>query len=145
MAQLLIVAHAPLASALQAVACHAFPDCGSQLAAVDVHPEESPESVEVRVRHCLGSGEVLILADTFGATPGNGALRVADGRRVRMVCGVNVPMLWRVLCYANEPLEGLVDRALHGGTQGVMQVAYPRPQNQVVKELPHDQGYGSNQ
>jgi len=79
MAQLLIVAHAPLASALASVARHAFPDCGALLRAVDVQAADSPEAVEARVRQAMGPGDVLILADTFGATPSNGALRVLPG------------------------------------------------------------------
>jgi PTS system ascorbate-specific IIA component len=145
MAQLLLVAHAPLASAMAEVARHAFPDCGAQLHAVDVQPAESPEAVEARLRQALGAGQVLILADTFGATPSNAALKVIDGERVRLVCGLNVPMLWRTLCYAHEPLESLVSRALQGGAQGVMQWAHPRPQNQFEKEALHDQGQRSNQ
>lgn len=145
MAQLIIVAHAPLASAFAAVARHAFPDCATELLFLDVQPEESPEAVEARLRQRLGGGEVLILADTFGATPGNGASRVADGRRVRMVCGVNVPMVWRVLCYAHEPLDHLVNRALQGGSLGVMQTESLRPQGQRAKELLHDQGHSPNQ
>ena len=145
MAQLLIVAHAPLASAMASVARHAFPDCGAQLRAVDVQAADSPEAVEARVRQAMGPGDVLLLADTFGATPSNGALRVVDGRRVRMVCGVNVPMVWRTLCYAQESLDSLVSRALQGGAQGVMKLASPRPQNQLTKEVLHDQGHGSNQ
>ena len=145
MAQLLLVAHAPLASAMAEVARHAFPDCGAQLRAIDVQPTDTPEGVEARLRRELGVGQVLILADTFGATPSNAVLKVVDGERVRLVCGLNVPMLWRTLCYAHEPLDSLVSRALQGGAQGVMQWASPRPQNQFEKEALHDQGHGSNQ
>ena len=142
MPQLLIVAHAPLATALRAVAQHTYPDCASLVQALDVAPDESPEEVEVRLRALLaqaGSAETLILADVFGATPCNVALRAADAHRARVVAGVNVPMLWRVLCYAAEPLEALVARAVSGATQGVMQVAVSRPQNQAVKTGSDDQ------
>ena len=51
-----------------------------------------------------------------------------------VVAGVNVPMLWRTLCYGtNEPLDALVARAVAGATQGVMQVTASRPQNQTHK------------
>ena len=48
-------------------------------------------------------------------------------------------MLWRSLCYADEPLDTLVARALAGATQGVMQVASSRPQNQAFKPGANDQ------
>ncbi len=41
--------------------------------------------------------ELLIFTDVFGATPCNIAQRLADGVRVKVVTGVNVPMLWRTL------------------------------------------------
>ena len=134
MARILLVAHAPLASSLQAVARHVYPDCSSQLAAVDVDPGADLDATAARLRTTLaelGPGEVLMMADVFGATPCNAALAAADGVRVRVVAGVNVPMLWRTLCYAQLPLDELVARAVTGAVQGVMQVAEPRRQNQA--------------
>lgn len=133
MASILLVAHDPLASALQAVARHAFADCGRELAAVNVPPSATLEDAEAQISAAVAAlpgPEVLLLADVFGATPCNAALNVADGVRVRVVAGLNVPMLWRTLCYANLPLAELVTRAVDGGRQGIMQVASPRRQNQ---------------
>lgn len=148
MTQIILVAHAPMASALQAVAQHVYPDCGRQLQALDVESGASAEQVELRLRQLLDgqeAGEVLLLADVFGATPCNAALRVADGLRVRVVAGVNVPMLWRTLCYAAESLERLVSRATEGGAQGVMQVSAPRRQNQAPNVASHAQVHDSHQ
>ena len=144
MAQILIVAHAPLASSLRAVAQHVYPDCGAQLTAVDVSPGASLAAVEELVLQALqalplAGREVLILVDVFGATPCNAALAVADGVRSRVVAGVNVPMLWRTLCYAEQPLDDLVNRAVAGATQGVMHVSVPRRQNQTPPTVSHDQ------
>ncbi|HSC65952.1 MAG TPA: PTS fructose transporter subunit IIA [Caldimonas sp.] len=139
---LLIIAHAPLASALKAVAEHAYPDCAPQLAVLDVLPDVPVEEVEAQARQILESQtahELLIFTDVFGATPCNIAQRLADGVRVKVVTGVNVPMLWRTLCYADESLDAVVARAISGATQGVMQVATSRPQNQTMKPRGHDQ------
>lgn len=137
MPALLIIAHAPLASSLQAVAAHVYPDCGRRLMALDVGPGATPEQVAEQARDALaalGGGEALVLTDVFGATPCNAALQLAEaaapGPRVRVVAGVNVPMLWRTLCYADLPLEELVSRAVAGGSQGVMQVGATPRQNQ---------------
>lgn len=140
---LLIIAHAPLASSLKAVAEHAFPDCAERLAALDVLPYVSVEEVEATGRQMLermGSPEVLIFTDVFGATPCNIAQRLADGVRIKVVTGVNVPMLWRTLGHCDESLEGVVSRAVAGATQGVMQVATSRLQNQTLKARGNDQG-----
>jgi PTS system mannose-specific IIA component len=148
MTGLLILAHAPLASSLKAVAAHVYPSCDGHLAAMDVEPGASLEQVEALAREklaALGQPEVLILADVFGATPCNAALKLADGVHVRVVAGVNVPMLWRALCYAEEPLDALVVRAVDGATQGVMQLAVPRRQNQGPGPLNRDQVDHSHQ
>jgi mannose PTS system EIIA component len=155
MAQLLIVAHEPLATSLQAVARHVYPDCGVRLRALDVAPGASLEAVERQVRDALAASavspsandaasrsqapETLILVDVFGATPCNAALAAADGVRTRVVAGVNVPMLWRTLCYADQPLDELVSRAVAGAAQGVMHVSVPRRQNQNSPSPSHDQ------
>jgi PTS system ascorbate-specific IIA component len=148
---LLIIAHAPLASSLKAVAEHTFPECSRLLEALDVSPDTPVEEVEVQARELLGrvrNPEALIFTDVFGATPCNVAQRLAssvEASQVKVVAGVNVPMLWRSLCYAEEPLDMLVARAVAGATQGVMQVAITRPQNQALKPGVNDQGHRSHQ
>jgi PTS system mannose-specific IIA component len=139
---LMIIAHAPLASALKAVAEHAFPECSHLLEALDVPPDMPVEEVEARALAMLArirSPEALIFTDVFGATPCNVAQRLGDGTQVRVIAGVNVPMLWRSLSYAKEPLEAVVMRAMAGATQGIMQVATSKPQNQTIKPGGNDQ------
>jgi PTS system ascorbate-specific IIA component len=87
----------------------------------------------------------LIFTDVFGATPCNVAQRLADGSQVKVIAGVNVPMLWRTLCYAREPLDAVVGRAMVGATQGVLQVASSRPQNQSLNLGGHDQDEHNHQ
>jgi len=142
MPAVLIVAHAPLASALKAVAAHVYADCGHAIEALDVAPDATPEAVQAEARALMARGpehDWLVLTDVFGATPCNAALGLA-GPQVRVVTGVNVPMLWRTLCYADESLEGLVARAVNGATQGVMPLAATRPQNQHPGALGRDPG-----
>ena len=139
---LLIIAHAPLASSLKAVAQHTFPDCARLLEALDVLPGTPVEEVERQAREMLGrvsNPDALIFADVFGATPCNVAQRLADGLHVKVIAGVNVPMLWRSLCYADESLDAMAARAMAGATQGVMQVAITAPQNQVRRNHDKDQ------
>jgi PTS system mannose-specific IIA component len=136
MAGLLIIAHSPLASSLRAVAAHAFADRIGRVAALDVPSDMPLEAIESLARQLLEQvrdPQALILVDVFGATPCNVAQQLADGTRVRVLAGVNVPMLWRTLCYLDESLDALLARAMAGATQGVMQVATSRPQNQPVK------------
>jgi PTS system mannose-specific IIA component len=145
---LLIIAHAPLASSLKAVAEHAFADCARPMEALDVAPAMSVEEIEVQARAMLArvrNPDALIFTDVFGATPCNVAQRLADGPHVKVIAGVNVPMLWRSLCYAGEPLDALVARAMAGAMQGVMLVASTRPQSQSAPPGGHDQNDAKNQ
>ena len=149
---LFIIAHDPLASALKLAAGHCFPEMAQHLQALDVPPNLPCEELEAQARVLLGMaqgsdarGEVLILTDVFGATPCNTVQRLADGQQVKVITGVNVPMLWRALNYASEPLDTLVTRALAGGTQGVMQIASSRPQNQASQPTSHDQDHRQHQ
>jgi PTS system mannose-specific IIA component len=145
---LLIIAHAPLASSLKAVAMHTFPDCARSVEALDVRADTPIDTVEAEARALLAAvrnPQALIFTDVFGATPCNVAQRLADGVQVKVVTGVNVPMLWRSLCYADESLEALVARAVAGATQGVMQVGSARPQNQILKPTTNDQAQRQDQ
>lgn len=125
MTRILVLAHSPLASALREVAMHAFPECAAAMETVDVDPAQDAAALEALLRARLGppGGEdTLILVDAFGATPCNVAMRVADGEHVRVLSGVNVPMLWRSLCYRKDSLDALAQRALGGAVQGIMAV-----------------------
>lgn len=131
--RILIIAHAPLAHALRECALHVFPDCGDSVVALDIEPHAQPEASLAQARAVLGrwgDGATLVLTDVFGATPCNVAQRLVDGARSRLVAGVNLPMLLRAVSYRAEPLDAVVDRAVAGGTQGIMQVAISAPQNQ---------------
>lgn len=133
---ILIIAHAPLASALRQCVLHVFPDAADELAAFDVQPNVSPEETLAGATQALAGlklGQTLVLADMFGATPCNVAQKLVDGLKSKLIAGVNLPMLLRIVTYRREPLDQLVARALAGGTQGVMQVATAAPQNQVRK------------
>ena len=131
---ILIIAHAPLASALRECALHVFPDCVDGVQALDIQPEDAPEDSLLRARALLAAmatPEVLLLSDVFGATPCNVAQHLGDGLNTRLVAGVNLPMLLRSVCYRHESLESLAARAQAGGTQGVMPVGSTAPQNQT--------------
>ena len=137
---LLLIAHAPLASALRAAVLHVFPDVVEGILALDVPPNEQPEvtmAAAAALLAQLGTPNILVLTDVFGATPCNVAQRVVDGVHSRLIAGVNLPMLLRTMNYRQEALDVLVTRALAGGTQSIMQVAVTAPQNQQRKN--HDQ------
>jgi mannose PTS system EIIA component len=134
--QLLIIAHAPLASALRECALHVYPECAEKVAAVDVPPHEMPDDTLARCRKMaqeFGQNGLLVMTDIYGATPSNIAQKLVNATDHKLVVGVNLPMLIRTVCYLDESLDNLVQRALSGGMKGVMQLASSAPLYQVEK------------
>ena len=140
---ILLIAHAPLASALRAGALHVFPDAGNDIVAMDVQPGDTPEATQAAAEAMLArmppEDEVLILSDVFGATPCNVAQRLADGGRARLLAGANLPMLLRAVTYRHEPLDAMIQKAMAGGMQGIMSLAGTAPQNQTRRADKNDQ------
>jgi PTS system mannose-specific IIA component len=69
---ILVIAHAPLASALRLCVLHVFPDAASAVVALDVQPNVPPEETLQQARLMatqLGTDQTLVLTDLFGATP----------------------------------------------------------------------------
>lgn len=66
-----------------------------------------------------GAG-VLVLTDLYGASPCNTAWRLVRDYRVRVLSGINLPMVLRVFNYAHLDLETMTRRAAEGGRIGVI-------------------------
>lgn len=123
---LLIIGHEQLGAALLATAEQTL---GSRRLPVEVlgvsrdcEPEQVLSEARKRVRR-LDQGEgVLVLTDLYGATPCNIAMRLLDEPRVRVLSGVNLPMLIRILNYPGLSLDELVERAVSGGRSGIVSV-----------------------
>lgn len=144
---ILLIAHAPLASALRQCVLHVFPDAQDAVVALDVQPNVPPEESLAQARLLLSQmdrPQTLVVTDVFGATPCNVAQRLVDGVRSKLITGVNLPMLLRTVSYRHESLDALISRALIGATQGVMQVAVTAPQNQA-RRATHDQDHRDHQ
>ena len=107
---------------------HVFPECASDVLAVDVQADASTDITRAAIDAAMAEhpqSNWLVLTDVLGATPSNVAQHLIDADRVQMIAGVNLPMLLRTVCYRQEPLAQLVQRALAGGAQGVLQVTQP--------------------
>lgn len=144
---ILIIAHAPLASALRQCVMHVFPDSAEAVAALDVQPNVPPEESLAQARALMRQmrlPQTLVVTDVFGATPCNVAQRLIDGINSKLITGVNLPMLLRTVSYRHESLDALISRAMIGATQGVIQVAVTAPQNQA-RRATHDQDHRDHQ
>ena len=149
---ILIIAHAPLASALRQCVLHVFPEDPLAVVAFDVNsdaPLQETQEAAARAMARLPDTHVLVLTDVFGATPCSVAEKLIDGTRSRLIAGVNLPMLLRIVNYRRdkvsrrESLDDMVAFAMVGGKQGVMQVATAAPQNQARRT--NDQDHDDHQ
>jgi PTS system ascorbate-specific IIA component len=125
---LLVVTHGSIGEALVTSASQILGAPPRQVATLSVWRQDDPDDLVLRARELLegldaGDG-VLILADIFGATPGNVVSRLLEDGKIEAVCGVSLPMLLRVLTGRNggnpASMKVLVQRALSGGSEGLV-------------------------
>lgn len=151
---ILIVAHEPIAQALFQCAQHVFSDSHAFVRACDISAEMTGEEACTQIQNVVknwllqGSQDgptaakpaqqLLILTDIVGATPANAAQQSAMALNregdviVKVLAGVNVPMLLRSITYRYEALETLVERALSGGVRGVVEISALDPSSSSV-------------
>jgi PTS system ascorbate-specific IIA component len=95
-----------------------------QVATLSVWRQDDPDDLVLRARELMeqiDAGEgVLILTDIFGATPGNVVSKLLHDGRVEGVSGVSLPMLLRVVTGRDGSVAAAVQRALSGGSEGLV-------------------------
>jgi PTS system mannose-specific IIA component len=122
---ILIISHHEVGSALVNAAKTTY---GKALpfvvALVEIQPNTDPDylipQLEKRIQEINHGDGVLILTDLFGATPSNIAQKLQD-ENVRIVSGLNLPMLIRVMNYPQKTLDELAETALKGGQAGIIE------------------------
>lgn len=123
---ILLITHSGIGGALLNVAHGTFgqlPLCATHLS---VSRDPEPELLIAKAAHLvrkLDSGQgVLVLTDMFGSTPSNIAQGLqSQGLSIRVITGLNVPMLFRILNYPHLPLGPLAKKAVDGGKDGIFE------------------------
>ena len=121
---ILIVTHGEIGTSLLESASQILGARPQQVATLSVWRQDDPDDLLLRARELMeqidaGQG-VLILTDLFGATPGNVVSRLLQDGRVEGVSGVSLPMLLRVVTGRNGSIAAAVQRALSGGSEGLV-------------------------
>lgn len=124
----LIISHDEIGSALLNAVKQAF---GSELplsvATVALEASADPEILVPKLKkvlHAMNQGDgVLILTDLFGSTPSNIARSIQNCKETRIVSGLNLPMLIRVMNYPQLNLAQLAEKARTGGQCGIIECA----------------------
>jgi len=139
---ILIIAHNAIGHQLLETATDMLDRSCPQLRSLEVKQDDDPVKLLARARRLVseiqqGMG-VLVLTDMYGSTPSNIAHRLSDGPNlnhdetnsnetpsrthdnIRVIAGINLPMLVRALNYAHLPLDELALKALSGGRDGIL-------------------------
>ena len=121
---LLIIAHNNIGAELLKTATAMLGMCPIVATVLAVMPDSDPDAVLRKAQHCIaeldqGAG-VLVLTDMYGSTPSNIATHLANETQVKVIAGINLPMLVRVLNYPQLDLHQLANKALSGGRDGIL-------------------------
>jgi len=77
------------------------------------------ENIEDKLKQLNLNEGVLFISDLYGSTPGNIAQQTAKKHNAQLICGVNLPMVIRLLNYRNECKQTIVKKALDGALKGI--------------------------
>jgi len=121
---ILLITHGTFGESLIQNVCHVLNKRPPLIGQFGVAAQDDPLDILPMAKLLLGEVDggkgVLILTDILGATPSNLALKLLEPGRVEGVAGVNLPMLLRTLTYRKNTMETLVQKAISGGHDGVI-------------------------
>jgi len=120
---LLLITHENIASSLLETARMMLSTCPLATRALEVPLDYPVEKVLTQARLYMdtldtGNG-VLIISDIFGATPFNIARQLCADYHCKLVVGISLPMIVRVLNYPQLNLENMALKAVTGGHDGI--------------------------
>ncbi len=123
MVGLLIITHNNVGGALFDAATSVLGNCPLPFEILPVSqncdPEERLQKAQQYLEKLDQSDGILVITDIFGSTPSNIATKLASDS-VKIVTGVNLPMLIRIMNYPNLSLENLANKAVNAGQTGVI-------------------------
>jgi PTS system mannose-specific IIA component len=122
---ILLITHPGIGSALVEVATRLLRQLPLKAEAFelafDADIDAALPQASAALRRVDGGDGVLVLTDLYGASPSNLAAKVARlGTPVRRVSSLNLPMLLRVMNYAELPLDELPAVAAAGARNGAI-------------------------
>lgn len=121
---LLLITHEGIASSLLNTSTKMLGICPLSTRTLEVPLDASPEKIICQAKTYIevlnqGNG-VLIITDLFGSTPSNIGSKLVIDSATRLVTGLNLPMLVRLLNYPQLDLDEMTQKALSGGKDGII-------------------------
>ena len=120
---ILIVTHSSIGRALLDAVISVMEQCPLNTKILPVSLDCDPDSLQheaLEMINKLDQGDgVLVITDMYGSTPSNIACRLSN-KSVKVVTGINLPMLVRIMNYPQLDLQQLVEKAVSAGREGVI-------------------------
>ncbi len=122
---ILLITHNDIGNALVHTATRVLGTLPLSTNAISVKTDQDPEIMIAKVDELIKDigtpAGVLILTDLFGSTPSNIAKALKDKVNARVISGVNLPMILRIMNYPDLTLDELAEKALNAGKEGVIE------------------------
>lgn len=123
---ILFITHSGIGLSMMATLNSTFGDNIIPMQELSIGKMPDPEALATQALdlvHELDTGQgVLVFTDMIGSTPCNIAQRlVASSSNVRVITGVNLPMMFRVFNYPNLPIDVLAKKAVNAGKEGILE------------------------
>jgi PTS system mannose-specific IIA component len=121
---ILLISHNQIASELINTAQQMLAPYSVATTILSISIDDNPDDIRLKFMQTLheidqGDG-TLILTDMYGSTPSNIACGASERHDIRIISGLNLPMLIRVLNYPHLNLNELEQKAITGGQDGVI-------------------------
>lgn len=121
----LLITHEEIGSALVHAATKALGTLPLPTTVITVNYDSEPEALIPKLRKlvaaAIANGQgLLVLTDLFGSTPSNIAASLQSNHQIKVITGLNLPMLIRVMNYAHLELPDLAEKAFSGGKDGII-------------------------
>ncbi|MCK4743041.1 MAG: PTS fructose transporter subunit IIA [Sulfuriflexus sp.] len=127
---LLIITHDNIGASLVDTATSMLGVTPLQIDTISVEKNANPDDILENARSLIKKNtSTLVLTDMYGSTPSNIACHLHEQGITQIISGINLPMLVRVLNYPRLELDGLINKALSGGKDGVLTCKMEHPHN----------------
>ncbi|MBF0219535.1 MAG: PTS fructose transporter subunit IIA [Gammaproteobacteria bacterium] len=121
---LIIITHHHVGENMLQMAIETFGNAPLRTGVFSIAASDSRDEVKLRLEHYIkrideGDG-ILVLTDIYGSTPSNLACCLLEQQRIKVISGINLPMLIKVFNYADAPLDELTRYAIQGAHDGII-------------------------
>ena len=120
----LLITHKDIGTALMEAANSTLGELPLATTVISVSETTDPDDLLPRLKQFISStnkgNDLLILTDLYGSTQNNIAEKLKKHANIKVVSGLNLPMLLKVMNYSHLSLGSLAEKALCGGKEGVI-------------------------